>query len=235
MRPRVGAGQFALGVFGVVMALLLLLPTLHNMYEVAYVEPADGPHEMMVYVQTTTDIDKLMAQVDAVDKKDFGGKHQMRIGVTGDATWPFAWYLRDYPNLCFNYPDACPNWKNNVPVVIAGGDNPYEDLSTYAPAGGQYLAHEYHMRSWWDEGYKLPPCQAGQKPSLTCSDPSGGSGVGPLLWLSYGDNPPPGAKFNLGLTMQRVWTWWWQRQPFGATTGAYDMELFIQKGMGVNP
>lgn len=233
--PRVGAGRFALGLFGVVMAILLLIPTIHNMYEVSYVDPADGPHEMMVYVQTTTDVNVLMAQVDAVDRQDFGGKHQMRIAVTGDATWPFAWYLRDYPNLCFGFPDACPSWKGNVPVIIAGGDDPYGDINAYAPAGGQYLYHEYHMRSWWDEGYKLPPCQAGQKPSSSCTDPSLGSGVGPLLWLSYGDSPSQNARFNLALTAQRVWNWWWHRQPFGSTDGAYDMELFIQKSMNVHP
>ncbi|HET8840122.1 MAG TPA: hypothetical protein VFN35_01585, partial [Ktedonobacteraceae bacterium] len=69
----------------------------------------------------------------------------------------------------------------------------------------------------------------------SCSDPNLGSGVGPGLWLSYGDNPPNGAKFNLGLTIQRVWNWWWNRQPFGSTGGAYDMDLFIQKDMGVTP
>ncbi|HET8840419.1 MAG TPA: flippase activity-associated protein Agl23, partial [Ktedonobacteraceae bacterium] len=52
-RWSVSPGRAALGLFGIVMAVLLLLPTLHNMYEVTYVQPADGPYEMMVYVQTT--------------------------------------------------------------------------------------------------------------------------------------------------------------------------------------
>lgn len=224
------------GLLGVIAALLLLLPTIHNMYEVSYVHPADGPHEMLVYVQTTTDVDLIMARINAVDQQHFGGKHQLLIGVTDDATWPFAWYLRDYPNLCFGFPEKCPSWKDTVPIVISGGDDPYGDINAYAPVNGKYLYHEYQMRSWWDEGYKLPPCPAGQKPSLSCSDPSLGSGVGPLLWLSYGDSPPPGAKFNLPLSLQRLWNWWWQRQPFGATeSNHYDMELFIQKGLGVSP
>jgi len=236
-RSRPGIARAALGLFGAVLAALLLLPTIHNMYEVSYVHPADGPHEMMVYVQTTTDIDIVMERIQEVDQKDFGGKHQVLIGVTDDATWPLAWYLRDYPNLCFGFPEKCPSWKNTVPIIISGGDDPYGDISTYAPANGKYLYHEYQMRSWWDEGYKLPPCMPGQTPaSNTCSDPNLGSGVGPLLWLSYGDSPPPGAKFNLGLTLQRVWNWWWQRQSFGGTANNhYDMELFIQKGLGVTP
>jgi len=108
-RPRVGVGRAALGLFGIIIGVLLLLPTLHNLYEVTYIHPADGPYEMMVYVQTTTDIDIVMKHLDEVDQKNFGGKHQMRIGVTSNAVWPFAWYLRDYPNLCFNYPSACPD------------------------------------------------------------------------------------------------------------------------------
>jgi len=233
---RRGLPTAVAGLLGVIAALLLLLPTIHNMYEVSYVHPADGPHEMLVYVQTTTDVDIIMQRINNVDQQHFGGKHQLLIGVTDDATWPFAWYLRDYPNLCFGFPEKCPTWKDTAPIIISGGDDPYGDINAYAPANGKYLYHEYQMRSWWDEGYKLPTCLPGQKPSITCSDPSLGSGVGPLLWLSYGDSPPPGAKFNLPLTLQRLWNWWWQRHPFGGTeSNHYDMELFIQKGLGVTP
>ncbi len=233
--PPISTWKAALGIFGTVMALLLLAPTIHNMYELAYIHPADGPYEMMVYVQTTNDVTTVMNHIDEIDQKDFSGNHQMRIAITSDATWPFAWYLRDYPNLCYGYPASCPTWKDNVPVVIAGGDDPYGDISNFAPAKGNYLYHLYQMRSWWDEGYKLPACVGQQKPGFTCADPSQGSGVGPGLWLSYGDTPPLGAKFNLSLATQRIWNWWWNRVPFGSTTGAYDMELFVQKNLGVNP
>ncbi|HEX7736226.1 MAG TPA: glycosyltransferase family 39 protein [Ktedonobacteraceae bacterium] len=222
LRLRVGAAQFGLGLFGVVMAVLLLVPTLHNMYEVAYVEPANGPHEMMIYVQTTTDINPLMAQVDAVDKKLSGGTHQIRIGVSAGAVWPLAWYLRDYPNLCFNYPTACPSWENNTPVVITGGDD-------YTANAKVYAGHEYKMRSWWDEGYK-PVCKPNEPPSDTCG------GLGPLLWLDYGDTlPQPNAKFNFGLAVQHIWNWWWYRKPFGSTDGYYPMALYIQSSVGINP
>ncbi|MDQ2715058.1 MAG: glycosyltransferase family 39 protein, partial [Chloroflexota bacterium] len=224
---RIGIGKVALGAFGVIMAILLLLPTLQNMDEVSYVDPADGPHEMMIYVQTTPDVNTVMDRINAVNQKDFGGSYQMRIGVTSDATWPFAWYLRDYPNLCLDYPTGCPSWEN-VPVIISAGGDAAGNTSNYT-------AHQYVLRSWWDQGYKPQACAPGQKPPEMCSDPTQGSGVGPLLWLSYGDTPPPGARFNLGLTIHRVWNWWWYRQPFGSTSGPfYGMELFIHKGMSIN-
>ncbi|HLX56437.1 MAG TPA: flippase activity-associated protein Agl23 [Ktedonobacteraceae bacterium] len=229
-RPRkVGVFAGVGAVLGVVFAVLLLLPTVHNMYEVSYVHPADGPHEMLVYVQTTTDVNVMMAKIAELDQKFYGGKHQIPIAITTDATWPFAWYVRDYPNICFDYPGGCSSWKN-PPVIIGGGDNPYGLEAQYGSGTSgkpaPYAYHQYKMRTWWDEGYKPPPC------IVTSTNPCTGQlaygGVGPLLWLSYGDNPPANAKFNLGLTAQRVWNWWWNRVPFGSTEGAYDMELFIR-------
>ena len=174
-----------------------------------------------------------MAKIDALDKKFYGGKHQMPIALTADATWPFAWYVRDYPNICFDYPGGCSGWnKSNTPVIIGGGDNPYGLETQYggANASGQpapYAYHVFNMRSWWDEGYKPAPCIATTKNPCT-GDQSGDTGVGVGLWLSYGDNPPPNATFNLKLAAQRIWNWEWNRVPFGSTTGAYQMLLFIR-------
>ncbi len=230
-RPRVGVFAGSVSIFGVVMAVLLLLPTVHNMYEVAYVHPADGPHEMMVYVQTTTDVNIVMAKVNALDQKMFGGKHQMPIGLTADATWPYAWYLRDYPNVLFNYPAGCPSSKD-VPVIIAGGDNPYAVEQQYAGSPKspcKYVYQEYKMRAWWDEGYKPPVCVPSKTNDCAGEPTYGGVGLG--LWLSYGDNPPAGAKFNLGLAAQHIWQWWWDRRAIGDTGGAYLMVLFIRKDL----
>jgi uncharacterized protein (TIGR03663 family) len=216
-RPKIGIFATSISFLGVIVAVLLLLPTVHNMYEVSYVHAADGPHEMMVYVQTTTDVNTVMSKVDALDQKMFGGKHQMQIGLTSDATWPYAWYLRDYPNVCFDFPTGCSSWKN-VPVIIGGGDNPYGLEQQYGGAANnpdKYAYQQYEMRTWWDEGYKPPAT----------------GGIGPVLWLSYGDNPPVNAKFNLGLAAQHIWQWWWQRRAIGDTSGAYDMVLFIRNDL----
>jgi predicted membrane-bound mannosyltransferase len=233
-RRKVGVLAGSAAIFGVVMAVLLLLPTVHNMYEVSYVHAADGPHEMLVYVQTTTDINIVMAKVDELDQKYYGGKHQMPVALTYDATWPFAWYVRDYPNVCFNYPTGCSSWPKNIPVIIGGGDNPYALETQYSGPNGQYAFHQYHMRTWWDEGYKPPPCIS-TSANNNCAGQQTYGGVGPGLWLSYGDNPPKGAKFNLGLAAQNVWQWWWNRHAIGSTDGAYDMVLFIRKDLGVTP
>ena len=230
-RPRVSVLKGSIALISVVFAVLLLLPTLHNMYEVSYVHAADGPHEMMVYVQTTTDVNIVMAKIDALDQQMDGGKHQLAIGVMSDAEWPFAWYLRDYTDVCYGFPTACPSMVKNIPVIITGGDNLYSAESQY---GNAYTYQQYKMRTWWDEGYKPAPCIP-TKANNECAGQQTYGGVGPLLWLSYGDNPPAGAKFNLGLAAKNVWDWWWYRKAIGSTDGNYPMGLFILKGLGVKP
>lgn len=237
-RRKVGVFAGSAALFGVVAAVLLLLPTMHNMYEVAYIHPADGPHEMLVYVQTTTDVNIVMNKINALDQKFYGGQHQIPIAITTDATWPFAWYVRDYPNICFDYPTGCPSWPKNIPVIIGAGDQLYSLESQYIAngrgstnslGGSPYVYQQYHMRTWWDEGYKQPICET--DPSVSCAGQPLYGYVGPLLWLSYGNNPPPGATFNFGLAAQRVWNWWWNRTAFGGTDGSFDMVLLIRSDL----
>jgi uncharacterized protein (TIGR03663 family) len=212
------------------LAALLLVPTLQNMYEVTYIHAADGPHEMMVYVQTTTDINTLMSRIAALDQKLYAGKHLVAIGVTDDATWPLIWYLRDYANVCYGFPSGCPANGQAVQVIVTGGDHLNNIVSRYASGSNPAFAfHQYHMRTWWDEGYKPPTCVPNAQNS--CADQPPGLG----LWLSYGDTPPPHAQFNAWLAALHIWQWWWQRRPFGATDGSYDMGLLIRSDLHIAP
>jgi uncharacterized protein (TIGR03663 family) len=232
---RVRYGWIAMGstILGTLVALCTLVLTLQNMFQVVYVHPADAPHEMMIYVQTTPDVNTVMAKVAQLDQKLYGGSHQIPIAVMNDATWPFAWYLRDYPKACFSFPStACPataNW----PIIIAGGDNL---PSVYTQYSEQYVYRQYEMRSQWDQGYMPPPCIG--TPAHPCA-PQQYVGVGPLSWLSYGNNPPHPGQFNLGLIAKNVWQWWWYRTPFGGIDEGYNMALLIRKDVsrhvGVQP
>ncbi|GCE17463.1 flippase activity-associated protein Agl23 [Dictyobacter kobayashii] len=171
LRKRLALGS---SVATVVLALLLLIPTLQNMFQVTFVHYADAPHEMMIYVQTTTDINTMMDKIGALDQKLYGGKHQIPIGLVDDATWPFAWYLRDYTNVCFNYPTGCQSTAQNIPVIITSGDKMVNMQYQYRDS---YQFHQYHMRTQWDQGYMPPPCKV--TPTNACTDPQPYVGVGP--------------------------------------------------------
>ncbi|HWS83393.1 MAG TPA: flippase activity-associated protein Agl23 [Ktedonobacteraceae bacterium] len=224
-------------VLSVPVTLFLLILTLQNMFQVTYVHAADGPHEMMVYVQTTTDINTVMAKIDALDRKVDGGRHHLHIGAMNGADSPFDWYLRDYTNVCYGFPTACSDPK--PAVIISAVDSVRSSQTTYATptANGKqpdYLFKRYHLRTWWDEGYKPPSCVP--SPRDSCQGQPSWGGVGLFLWLSYGDYPPSShAPFDLGRAIKNVWLWWWQRKPIGSTMGTTDMGLLIRKDLRMLP
>nr|MBA2681640.1 hypothetical protein [Ktedonobacteraceae bacterium] len=229
------SGQVA-AIFGAFIAIVLLALTLQNMFQVSYVHSADGPHEMMIYVQTTTDVNVVMSKIDALDQRLYGGKHQLSIGVVPDVDWPFYWYLRDYTNACYGFPTNCGGM--NPAVIITGGENIEKHKLQYASStlngkAPAYLFHQYHLRMWWDEGYKPLACVASATNS--CEGQPTWGGVGPFSWLSYGDTPPAQGQVDPGLAIVHTWQWWWERRAIGSTTGTTDMGLLIRGDLSMNP
>jgi uncharacterized protein (TIGR03663 family) len=223
----------SIGWLGTIAALVLLIPTMWNMHEVSYINPSNSYAEMMVYVQSTTYVNTVMDKITAVDQKLDGGTKQIRIGLMNGAEWPFSWYLRDYPNVCYGYPSSCPSWTGKVPVILGGDDDALYTLEDTLNA--TYHFQRWVMRGQFDQGYMPAPCIATK--GQICPTQSY-TGYGPLLWLSYGDNPPDKASFNFKLAFQHIWNWWWYRTPFGTTdggSGGYEMELFLANSTGVTP
>lgn len=232
--PPVRPGMPALIGSGltIVLALMLLVPTLQNMYQVTYVHSADAGHEMMIYVQTSDDVKIVMSKIDSLDQKLYGGKHQLTIGVMDETTWPFAWYLRDYTNVCFQYtnPKAVCPWQT-PDVVLTAGEQMFQAKEQFS---NNYAYKQYRMRVQWDQGYMPPQCVP--TPTSPCTDPQPYVGVGPLLWLTYGDTPPQkDAHFDIGRAANNIWQWWWQRKPIGDPNGSFDMYLMIRKDLNTQP
>ncbi len=232
---RQGSRPVAGAFVTVFVALVLLLLTLQNMFQLTYVHYADGPNEMMIYVQTTKDVNTVMDKLAQVDKKFYGGQHKMPIGLMSDAAWPYFWYLRDYTSICFPFPAACSTTANTIPVIIAAyADNLPDIQQQYSR---DYAYHQYELRSQWNQGYMPPPCV----PSATnkCTENQQYTGGGPWLWLTYGaaaqDAWAKHEPFNLDLSLQHVWQWWWQRTPIGGVDSGYAMGLLIRKDVGVAP
>jgi uncharacterized protein (TIGR03663 family) len=227
-------------IVGAVLALTLLIPMVHSMVELAYVEPADGPQEMMVYVQTTPDVTAAMAKINAADRQLHAGNHQVQIWVGQGEEWPMYWYLRDYymdphPNTYVTFDPASLTDKFAegvaVPDVLILLPS---DAATFMAAHPGYHAKQYKLRSWWDESYKPLPCIPSK--TVSCSSQANwGSGVGLANYLSYGSQPPAHAKFDLGRTVNRLWNWLWYRQPLGDVNGSYDFTLVVRDGLPIKP
>ncbi len=227
----------ALSVVGTALALLLLVPMLYGMLTLTQVDAANAPHEMMVYVQTTKDVQLVMDKIKAADQKLYGGKHLLRIGVGDGMEWPWYWYLRDYKYSYFGYRASDEKQYPPMDVIIAmpSGSSIGTDGQTWAashPTGWQM--HQYQLRSWWSEDYKPKPCVATK--GHPCSDSSQFVvyGVGLGAYLTYGRAPQPGQPdFVFGKAVGRIWDWLWTRKAFGYTDGSTDFVFIVRDGLPI--
>lgn len=224
-------------VGSLVVALLLLIPTLWNMQRVTYYEPSVAPNEMLIYVQTTTDVQLVMDKINTLDQQLYHGTHQLHIGLTGAAVWPFAWYLKDFHNTIYNY--TAQAGANQPEVIVADDQGGSTQVDTTLPT--QFVPHHYRLRWWWDESYKLPQCSVAKKTDCTPQE-TWGTGVGPFLWLSYGAFPPApctditqgkcdpvNATFNAGKAANRYWSWLWLRHNISGTQpGSTDFYFYVR-------
>jgi hypothetical protein len=234
-------------LLSLVGGFLLLIPMLHSMLFVTFVDPGEAPHEMLSYVQTTPDVLQVLSKMETLDQQLYHGQHLLKIGVDTDSTWPFAWYLRDYPCVGYGYPDNDPtatvscNGQAYTPDVLLL--SPYASknarfFTTPDPAklNPLYQAKRYRLRAWWDEGYKpLPPCASGVAGcSYHPNELLYGDGLG--QWLSYGDHPPPpGKTFDPGKAVSNLWAWLWTRQPIGSADGSTDFLFLVRHGLPMIP
>lgn len=136
-------------VSAAVLALLLVVE-LHNTYEVNFVNGAD-PVEMMVYVQSSPDTPKVANDILSISNKVTGG-NDLHVTIDTEDTWPFAWYLRDMPNV--GYPSSPgllkPPFSTN-PVIIVDESH---QAALYPEIKNSYTGHKYRLRWWFPEDYK---------------------------------------------------------------------------------
>jgi len=249
MWREVSHGRPAAALASVIIAVLLLVPTVNGMVDLTYKDPAEGPLEPYVYVQTTPDVDRVMSKINYADQQMHGGKHQLNIVVGAGEEWPFYWYLRNYyldPHPATYVQFSAQTFSASGPkpdvLLLLPGAEVQSFLAAY-PTG--YHLKEYRLRAWFDESYKPLPCT----PTATtkCPPPGDallyGQGLGP--YLSYGSNPPAtcynyktspvGQCFKPTLAAQRIWNWLWFRKPLGATTGSYDFVFVVRNGLPIQP
>jgi uncharacterized protein (TIGR03663 family) len=133
----------------IALALLGLLE-LHSMYEVNFVNAAD-PVEMMVYVQSAPDTPRVAANILAISNKLTNGP-DMTLTIDSQETWPFAWYLRDMPNVA--YPSGSQlttgTYLSNPVVLVDEGDN----ATVASKLAHTYTGRVYKLRWWFPEDYK---------------------------------------------------------------------------------
>lgn len=155
-------GALALAVRGravaglVALALLLgfLGPLSVRTAVIAAFRHGDIPVEMLVYTQTTPELARIKDEIDRYARESGQGYNlPIMVDSTEAFTWPWAWYLRDYPRAAF--PDFAsyrtnPALLSSVPpgaVLLAQLGN--ADIGQLAPGYGPGV--RYKHRAWYPE------------------------------------------------------------------------------------
>ncbi len=147
-------------MLGVASIILLGALTIRFAVMAVYINP-DNAVETMIYAQGSHDDAIAMQEIDELSRRLCGqivpGKAQtvqcengkIKVAYDDDSSWPFVWYLRNFPNA--QYYGANPGAPFDAPVVIVGAKN--EEV-TKAFLGNKYISRRYKLIWWPLEGYK---------------------------------------------------------------------------------
>ena len=122
---------------------LLALLTLRSAILSSYIN-FDYQTEFINYASGAPGIRVVMAQVEEISRRTTDGL-DMKVAFDNDVSWPFTWYLRDYPNQVYYAEQPTRETFRDVPVVIAG-DNNWARVEPLL--GNNYHSFEY-IRMWW--------------------------------------------------------------------------------------
>ncbi len=122
---------------------MLALLTIRTSIAANYVR-YDEQTEFINYASGAPGIRVVMEQVEEISRRATDGLG-IRVAYDDDVSWPFTWYLRNYPNQVFFGGEPSRDSLRDTPLVIAG-DNNWTKVE--AMLGDKYHSFEY-IRMWW--------------------------------------------------------------------------------------
>jgi uncharacterized protein (TIGR03663 family) len=134
-------------VFVTVFVLLCLL-TVRFSWMAAYIN-YDTAKELIVYAHGTPDITLTMREIEDISRRTVGDKN-IKVAYDNESTWPFEWYLQDYPNTAY-YGSQPSKQALDAPVVLVGPPN---DSKVRPFLGDNYYWFERRLIWWPMEEYK---------------------------------------------------------------------------------
>ncbi|MBN1179991.1 MAG: TIGR03663 family protein [Anaerolineae bacterium] len=138
------------GLLAALTALLALaLLTVRIAYRFSFVN-FDYPTEFLVYAHESGDVRTTMAQLEELSLRTGVGAQHIDVTYGPDGSWPFYWYLRDYPNARF-YP-AEPTRDQVLATAIIAGQGEWDVVEPYV--GDDYVRFDYTFLWWPSEDYR---------------------------------------------------------------------------------
>jgi DNA-binding beta-propeller fold protein YncE len=100
-----------------------------------------NPNERMVYTQTSMDIKKCVDDITYWAGKT-GKGYNFPLGVQGESTWPFSWYLRDYKQ--WFHPGSFTSPGKEIVIADWTKRNDYKNILE-----PNYKEQRRRLRVWW--------------------------------------------------------------------------------------
>ncbi len=139
----------SLRVMLLVILLLPILLTMRHAWHFNYIN-YDYPIEHGVYAHAGPAVKETMEQIRELSRRVVGGAKLIEVAYGADGSWPFHWYLRNFPNATF-YGDSPSREQMEVPVIIAGRGQ-WDKVAPYT--AGDYSSSTYTYLWWPVEDYK---------------------------------------------------------------------------------
>jgi sugar lactone lactonase YvrE len=110
----------------------------------------DSALEYGVYAHGGPGLKIAMQQIEELSQRSAGGE-TIRVGFDAESSWPYNWYLRDYPNK-FQYPNSPSRSDLDAPIIIAS-DQTWGIVDSVLKRTHTYWQGH---RIWWPmEDYKF--------------------------------------------------------------------------------
>ncbi len=145
---RVG-GRNGLLLTALTVFLALSLLTVRIAHRLNFVN-YDRPAEFLVYAHEGPDVRTTMQQIEHLSLRVAGGPYRIDVAYGPDGSWPFIWYLRNYPNARY-YPDK-PTRDQVLATVIIAGREQWGVVEPYV--GDDYYRFDYFFLWWPMEDYR---------------------------------------------------------------------------------
>ncbi len=128
--------------------ILLALLTVRFAFIASYIH-GDVAKDMLIYTQTTPDVTMVVREIEALSERLVGGK-EMEVAFDDFTSWPFFWYLRDFPHRRFLGTGEDLTEPLTAPVVLVG----LENEPHLRPYLADYIRQQYRLRWWFPEDYR---------------------------------------------------------------------------------
>jgi len=119
--------------------------------------------EMLVYTQTSSDVPKILDQIEQMAEETGLGKDLPIAVDSRDAfSWPWVWYLRNYHNV--SYPNMSGGYEPPANAVLLINISNEADMQSNLDGYGE--GQDYSHRWWFPETYRSIEFKDGKKKNL---------------------------------------------------------------------